>query len=374
MQKILLSLCCLLVSLLYSIAQPTIEWAKVFGSSQGATIDDMQPTPDGNLIVLASANASDSDVVCTHKGGSDVWVFKIDMAGNILWQNCYGGSGLDDGFITGRILNTQDSGYIFMVNTKSFDGDITFNHGDDVWIVKIDDVGNIQWQKCYGGGGSEHTFSFIATPDGGYIFTALSNTVGSNGDIPFHYGTFLTVDAWVVKIDAAGNILWNKIFGGTGDDFLCSAAMKGDTVILFGWTRSIDYDLLNLDVDEDDGWIVSLDSAGNLLSMGVFGTDSLESFRAGLVTFSGNLIAVGSAGNIPVDKGYFHGNSDLWVVKTDGNGEIIWQGLYGGSDWDFAAYDAVKEAPLGSGYYIGAMSESADGDITNHPDLRKKIY
>ena len=304
--------------------QPQIEWAKIFGSSQGAGISDIQPTSDGNLIVLAATNAADSNVVCLPKGSSDVWVFKMDMQGNIIWQNCYGGSAQDGGYFNGRILCTNDGGYIFMVTTESTDVDVTFNHGfKDIWIVKLDINGSIQWQRCYGGGGTEAAFCFSKSSDGGYLFGAVSNTVGSDGDIPFHYGTFLTVDAWVVKIDSIGNILWNKIFGGINNDYLCSIAINGDSIVLFGFTNSTDGDLAGLDVDEYDGWILVLDFNGSILWTKVYGNDLVQSFTGGIVTSTNHLIGFGDSDDINTEIGYYHGGGDVYLMKANSNGHIV---------------------------------------------------
>lgn len=349
-----------------SAQSPAIVWSKTYGSTLGASGFDIQPTPDGNFIVLAATAGSDLDIMCNNHGGNDIWVYKIDHQGNIIWQQCYGGSGEESNSNVSRILNTND-GYIFICKTFSFDGDVTGNHGDDVWIVRINAAGNIIWQRCYGGGGSEFPMGIASTNDGGFIFTALSNTVGPDGDIPFHYGTFLTYDAWVVKINADGNIIWNTVFGGSDTDLLCSVAetSNGDFV-LFGYTSSTDGDLIGLDIDETDGWILKIDSGGNILWSRNYGANDSEGFTGGIVTSTNELLAYGDASDIPVDIGFHHGQGDKWVVKTNDQGEILWQGLYGGSNPEGLTYDIIKESTFNDGYYIGSVSKSSDWDVGNH--------
>ncbi|HUM48043.1 MAG TPA: hypothetical protein PLD84_14020, partial [Chitinophagales bacterium] len=91
-----------------SAQSPAIVWSKTYGSTLGASGLDIQPTPDGNFIVLAATPGSDLDIMCNNHGGNDIWVYKIDPQGNIIWQQCYGGSGEESNSNVSRILNTND--------------------------------------------------------------------------------------------------------------------------------------------------------------------------------------------------------------------------------------------------------------------------
>ena len=125
------------------------------------------------------SGSNDIDVIGNH-GGADAWIVKLNSAGLIEWQRCIGGTGSDFGWY---IQQTTDGGYVFAGSTDSNDGDVSGNHGsNDVWVVKLNAIGIIQWQKCLGGTGSEGAEGIEQTSDGGYI--VIGNTTASaDGDV-----------------------------------------------------------------------------------------------------------------------------------------------------------------------------------------------
>lgn len=137
------SLALLLFISSFSFAQPQITLSKTIGGSGGEAIRDMIATSNGNLVAVCAIDSIDRDSACNYKGGLlDIWLIKMDAAGNIFWQHCYGGSATDDPY---QIIETQDGGFLFAATTFSNDSDITFNHGgSDIWLVKTDSLGNIQ--------------------------------------------------------------------------------------------------------------------------------------------------------------------------------------------------------------------------------------
>lgn len=350
------------ITIIYA-QQPTIAWSKVYGQPSSATGLDIKPTIDGNYIVLNKVNAIDTSLPC-NKGGTDIWLFKMDPLGDMLWQRCYGGSGSEGGGLS-RIEPTLDGGYIFETETTSNDGDVSGNHGgQDVWVVKLDSVGNIMWQRCFGGGSTEYPFSLIATLDTGCIFVAATNSpVG--GDIPFRYGGSFDDDAWVVKLDKNGEIVLNQIYGGTGVDLIWDLAELGSFIYLFGNTNSTDGNLSGLNVNGDDGWMMKADSNGELLWTKIYGQNNSEGFKH--VIYSSDSFVVGGYATdlqTTIEHGYYHGGIDYWVMKMDINGNKVWQGEYGGTYNE--SFIAIYEAPFESGYYLIGSSNSNDGDITNH--------
>ena len=121
----------------------------------------------------------------------------------IQWQKCLGGSNEDRAF---SIQLTSDGGYIVAGDTESINGDVSDNHGNrDAWVVKLDNTGNIEWQKCLGGNNNDIARCIIQTSDGGYI--ATGDTYSNDGDVSGNNGVS---DAWVVKLDGTGNIEWQK--------------------------------------------------------------------------------------------------------------------------------------------------------------------
>ena len=184
--------------------------------------------------------------------GSFAW----GQAPNIQWAKCYGGTKQEQGE---HIIQTKDGGYIFCGWSNSNDGDVSGNHGSDAWIVKTTATGNIQWQKPYGGSEIDLAVTIIQTIDNGYIFTGYTRS--NNGDVSGLHGSAPYIDAWVVKIDSLGNIQWQKPLGGTKDDYLYSILQTSDSgYILLGGTNSNDGDVTGLhgNFPRHDEWVVKI--------------------------------------------------------------------------------------------------------------------
>ncbi len=153
------------------------EWIKCYGGSSSEYAHEVL-IDDGRYIIIGETYSNDGDVT-NNKGGTDVWLVCLDAAGNILWQKTYGGNGMETGQ---SIAKTPDGGYIFCGYTSSADGDVSGNHGNtDTWVVKTNNTGTIQWQKCFGGTNSEVNSRIKVTADSGYIL--LVNTYSNDGDI-----------------------------------------------------------------------------------------------------------------------------------------------------------------------------------------------
>src|SRR5512137_1002457 len=148
-------------------------------------------------------------------GGQDVWFIKTNTVGTLLWNKTYGGTGTDG---APALMQTTDGGFAFPANTNSFGAG-----GQDAWFVKTDSNGTIQWSKTFGGTSNEYAQYAIQTSDGGYAITGSTIT----------WGTANTEDVWIIKTDASGNMIWNKIWGGSGNDsgFSMIQAADGSFVI-----------------------------------------------------------------------------------------------------------------------------------------------
>ncbi|HRH60473.1 MAG TPA: hypothetical protein PL045_07875, partial [Chitinophagaceae bacterium] len=197
--------CCTLIAYTQSVkVNPAIEWQKSLGGTSYDFANSIQQTKDGGYITAGGSWSNDNDVSGHHGTSySDYWIVKLDSAGNIQWQKSLGGSDFEYAY---WIQQTKDGGYIIAGESSSKDGDVTNNHGSrDYWIVKLDSAGNIQWQKSLGGTLYDQAFCILQSNDGGYVIagTSLSN----DGDVNNNHGGW---DCWVVKLDSAGNMLWQK--------------------------------------------------------------------------------------------------------------------------------------------------------------------
>lgn len=230
-----------------------IEWQKCLGGSDRDCAESIIQTDDGGYIIAGEAMSNDGDVT-GHHGESDYWVVKLDAKGNLEWQKCLGGTGDDMAY---DVIQIDDGGCIVIGFTDSNDGDVSGNHGEeDVWIVKLDKSGNLEWQKCLGGTDNDRALSIIHTDDNEYIVAGYTSS--NDGDVSGNHGA---VDSWVIKLDANGNLEWQKCLGGTDDDKASSIIRTDDSgYIIAGFTHSNDGDVAGNHggMFSYDYWIVKL--------------------------------------------------------------------------------------------------------------------
>ena len=206
--------------------------------SLGGTITDwgqcISPTPDGGYIVGGATDSPDGDVECENTSITqfDIWIVKLDSLNNIQWQQCYGGSEFDNAT---DIKTTDDGGYIIAGITKSNDGDVSGFHGiagesTDLWIVKIDSIGIIEWQRCLGGTGDEGRPEITITEDGSYLINGY--TESNNGDVSGNHSNSGLPDIWLVKLSEEGELLWQQCFGSWGGEVTAGVCIISDTELM----------------------------------------------------------------------------------------------------------------------------------------------
>lgn len=312
-----------------------IQWQKSLGGTRHDNPSNIIQTIDGGYIVAGGTESNDGDVTGHHSNSGincvDAWVVKLDINGNIQWQKTLGGTSND---FLGTILQTTDGGYIIAGLSASIDGDVTGNHGgSDYWIVKLDSTGFLQWQKSLGGSQDDWASSIAQTTDGGYILTG--NTSSNDGDVTFNHSIYI-FDIWIVKIDSIGNLQWQRSLGGTDEDYGLKIIQSSDGgYLLTGNLASLDGDV-TAPLGGGDFWIVKLDSSGNLVwerSIGGSGNDLGISI---IQPTGGGFILAGRSNSIDGDVTGNHGSSDYWIIKIDSLGMLLWQKSLGGRQSDQA--------------------------------------
>lgn len=210
-----------------------LVWQKTYGGTYFDDASSVQNTSDGGYIVAGYTTSNDGNVT-QHKGEKDFWIVKIDTNGNLQWQKTYGGTEND---WASSIKQTSDGGFIIAGTSQSQNGDITNPFGNtDYWVVKTDNQGNLQWQKSYGGSSTDTANDIQLTSDGGYILIGLSNS--SNG---LHTTASLGgSDIWVVKISNIGNLEWEKKLGNTSNDIGQSIKQTTDQGYILAGLQIID--------------------------------------------------------------------------------------------------------------------------------------
>ncbi|MCP4632990.1 MAG: T9SS type A sorting domain-containing protein [candidate division Zixibacteria bacterium] len=306
-----------------------------------------------------------------------VFCFFTDApAQDTLWTRTYGGGENDWGV---NIIHTDDNGFAILSFTNSFG-----NGDEDIWLIKTNEDGDTIWTKTYGGIGSESAVNFRQTSDGGFIIVGWTSTYG-NGDL----------DLWLIKTNEQGDTVWTKTYGGVEEDLGWDIRVLDDGYIIGGGTKSFgsgdsDFWLLRTDLNGDtlwtrtygeydeeccnriqltsdggyilagykrfpnglDAWLVKTDENGDPLWTRTYGGDDSDAATGIDVTEDGGFIICGGT------ESYGHGERDLWLIKTDSEGNTIWSKTLGGSQQDegYFAFQTSDGGYVASGqtYSFGA--------------------
>ncbi len=346
---------------------PDIEWQKCFGGSEWDFVTSVDRTSDGGYIVSGHTNSNDGDIKNNH-GGIDYWAAKLTGKGSVEWFKCLGGT-KDEGYRS-FIRQTADGGYIFTGYTQSVDGDVSGLHGvkTDIWIVKLNDAGTIEWQKCLGGTGAEEPFSTGQTNDGGYIIAGFTDS--QDGNVNGSHGQH---DAWIVKLDNSGTIEWQNCLGGSKREYARSIRQTSDGgYIVAGNTYSTDGDVSNSD-ENGSCWIMKLSGNGTIEWQKCMGGSADDIACSIMQTNDGGYIIACDSDSEDGDVSGHHGNSgdftgtDVWMVKLNKNASVEWQKCFGGTNNDIA--NSI-ELTNDDGFIITGYTESNDGDVSgNHGNL-----
>jgi len=215
----------------------SIQWSKYYGGSFTDTPYDVVQTEDNGYIIVGSSDSNDVDV-SNNKGEYDFWVIKISETGELLWEKTYGGTQIDE---ARSIAATNDGNFIIVGDTRSNDLDISQNFGGaDVWVIKTSPLGELIWEKSFGGSSFDVSRSIKTTQDNGFLISGQSRS--SEGDLTNNQGQN---DAWVFKINSQGSLIWQKSFGGSNVDYALDAIELNDnSVISVGESESNDGDII----------------------------------------------------------------------------------------------------------------------------------
>lgn len=335
----------------------SLIWEKSYGGTVIEYGNSMIKSNDSSFIIVGATNSRDGDVSGLHGFAYDQWLISIDSSGTLNSQKCLGGMNDDEAT---KIIKTIDGGYAIAGYTNSFDGDVTgggYHANEDFWIVKLDSSFNIQWQKCIGSYATDKAYSIKQCQDSGFI---VIGTVGnSGGDVIVWHGN---TDIFVVKLSSTGNKQWVKTIGGSSFDEGrdCYQTNDGGFLIL-GYGSSYDGDLLPNHLGSI--YVFKLSNLGSILWSKTYGGSGVEEASQFINDEYGNTTIIGTTNSDDGDvTGHING-PDVWVLKIDSIGRLIWQNCYGTNGFEGGK---CIGATSDGGYIIGASSLFGDSTIVNY--------
>ena len=284
---------------------PSTQWQQSYGGSGNDQADVILQTYDSGYIVAGTTSSGNIDV-SGYKGIADVWILKLNSSGNIQWSKCFGGSGAEK--VTGMYA-AHDSGYIITATSQSIDGDVINGNADKGinWTFKIDPNGVIAWQK-----NSLIISSMRTLPHGGYIVAGISKPV----------------DYWIAKTDDTLGIIWQKSYGGSKDDRTrdIQCTLDGGYIVA-GNTKSSDGDVKDyMGSFYDVAWVLKLDDTGGIQ----WNRTYKDGFAFCIRQLPDSTYLLAGQTTYPSVAARVHSTMpDYWLMKLDKNGDTLWQRAYG---------------------------------------------
>ncbi len=344
-----------------------VDFVKTFGGSHNETITAVVQSGDGGYVLMGSTDSTDGDITGKKGDDDDFWLLKTTQEGEVVFNKVYGGSNTDTAT---SLINTADGGYIVCGYSLSSDGDVSNNEGfQDYWITKLDAQGNISWEKTHGFAGSDQALKIIQTASGNFFVTGFFDVSASgnqgNDDGKMGAPSKATLhgvgEFWGILMDQNGEAIWRRYFGGSSNDRSYDVVETNDGgFIMIGGSESTDFDISD-NKGSYDFWMVRVASNGDKLWTKSLGGSEIDQGYGITKTEDGNYIIVGDTRSTDGDVSTLNGNADAWVVKFSPSGDIIWEKTYGGSAFDSAK--SIIGLQNGNFAIVGNTRSSMDGFI-----------
>lgn len=337
-----------------------IQWHNDYGGSEWETGNSVISCGQDGFSIIGTTSSTDGDAIGVGYGGIDIWKFEISNVGEIVSQRKYGSSQPDAGY--GLVCGNGDM--LMLGATSKADGVVDINHGlYDYWLSMISSQGEILWQNSFGGTNDDIPSSIVRSVDGGILLAG--KTQSNNGNVSGYHGG--SVDGWVVKTNSDGAMQWQRALGGSRMDVLYDVCAMGDEgCVVVGSTSSRDGDVVggHGTTTNEDGWVVKLDNAGNIVWQHAVGGSAVDRLRSVVALPDGGVVAVGHTWSNNGDVPNNLGGMDGWVLKLDSAGNLAWSMVLGGSA-DDQFWKVIRTSD--GGFLLGGSSTSTDGDATgNH--------
>jgi len=327
-----------------------ISWLKVYGGSNEDIGFSACEARNGGFAILASTESNNGDV-SGYRGTGDLWLLRVDIYGNLMWQRTYGSTASD---VPASVTNSPDNGFVVLGTTVGSDGDVPFHYGgpfsEDWLVLKTDSIGNVQWSRDLGGTDEDGGYGSILSIDSSfYLVNASASKDHDCTDSAWHAGVpTLYSDLYVLKLDWNGYRLWDSSYGGSKNDGAINAFfdVRDSSIVMCGLTTSNDF-MVSDNHGGNDMWAVKINKKGTLLWQRTLGTANDEIAWSICPAFDSGYIVYGSTR-------YVIGGGDCWVSYLDKNGTELSRKIFGG----VINETVVSIVPYLSGFVASGISES----------------
>lgn len=348
---------------------PDIQWQKCLGGTGYDGCEDIELVEDNlsgeliSLIVAGWTNSIDGDVSSLN-GDFDMWVFELDTDGNLIWEDTFGGSARED---ANDVLVLETGEYIISGYSESSDIDVPGNNGEeDFYIVKLSNSGELIWAKNFGGSAKDIAHSATEVGDNLVI---VGSSMSSDGDVTEE--NLGGHDVWVIMLDATGQLIWDKSFGGSGEDIAYDVKVGLDNDIYIMCTTSSDDGPSGFHIGlggSSDTWIINLDESGNLINEYCYGGGGSEVSREIQLTEGGYLVFSAQSDSEDGDiQGQENGDGvDMWTASVDASGNLEWESTYGGDNQEVCAW---IDRALDGTFVNAGQNNGTGGDVSNNYGL-----
>lgn len=307
-------------------------WVKTYGGSGHDEPYSSILSMSGHIYVTGCTESNDGDFIQTNRGLSDVFIIKTDRDGTVLWKKTFGGTSREWGI---SMTSTNDDGIILTGYTESNDGDfsgLTKGQGD-IFVIKLDNTGNVKWTKIFGGSEYDWGRAILSLPDGSVIVSG--ETRSNDGD--FRGLNKGGTDVFVMKLDPTGQLLWKETLGGKQGDWARSMTIVSNReFLLTGYTESNDGDFNEMSNGNWDIFVVRLDDNGRVLWRKTLGGTTDEKSRSICDMSDRTHVIVGDIeikGRVSNTQDY--GDKDVLITKVDTVGSEVWTKKFGGMYDDY---------------------------------------
>lgn len=350
-----------ITSQIYS-QSPDIVWQKNYGGDEWDEPRSIIATEDGGFLVggLTKSGISGNKTL-ENFGSFDAWLLKLDANGDVQWEKEFGGEDADQIY---SLAGHPDGGYLLgcWSNSGTTGNKTAMNYGErDIWLIKIDTAGNINWQTTIGGDLNDYLFIMKPTMDGGYILGGFSESGISGLKTEENIGIY---DYWVIKIDKDANIEWQNTIGGYDDDRLHGIDQALDGGYIVGGTSGSDMEADKTENSmSEDYWVLKLSPDGEIEWQNSIIAEAEDELFDLIASSDGGFLITGfSTSGISADKTEAcYGWQDGWIVKLTDDGEIEWQNNIGGYLGD--RVELARQLDNGNYFFAAGTFSDLGGDV-----------